>query len=237
MDILKKDSIAVFEKGDDLKECFILCAENGFVLPFLPIFRADTQELFLTSMFIKQIFDFPTSYYILGFDLILNGKKIKYGGKIHITNTGINLTSILFAKYLRKLLNEKSTELGEKIELNRLFVKLIPKAHLIFVESSEKSVIERTLNINKYPKIISKNINLRFFIPTKYPNSQKSDYEKIINLPEDYEELLKLLEYLPLHRYPENIYNLSKIHEFVKQNRKLVLIVENNYLIPLYVRG
>ncbi|MCS7213922.1 MAG: hypothetical protein NZ927_06885 [Candidatus Calescibacterium sp.] len=237
MEIFKKDSIAIFEKGDDLRESFIMCAENGFVLPFLPIFQANTQELFFTSMFIKQIFDFPTSYYILGFELTFNGKKIKYGGKVHITNTGINLTSIFFAKYLRELINEKKAYLGEKIELNKLFVKLIPRAHLIFAESSEKSVIEKILSINKYPKIIFKNTNLKFFIPIRYPNSQKSDYEKIINLPEDYKELLKLLEYLPLYGYPENVYNPSKIHEFAKQNRKLVLIVENNYLIPLYVRS
>lgn len=233
MELFKQDFLIELEEKDDLKEAFLLCAENKLVLPFIPIFQSDCKNFFTFSFFTEEIFDLPSSHYIAGFEILLKGKKIKYGGKVHITNTGLNLKSIFFSFGLRKILGKQNPiDISENdFTIKKIFIKLISKSYIIYGESKPEKLREIEEKIKVYPKYIFKTRDdLFFIIPSRY-----KIYEKYLTLPEDFLIILEKIPYKSIHSLGEKKY--KSIEDFLnesKQTKNFILVKQKNYLISLY---
>lgn len=234
MKLHKDDLLIELGKEDDIKEAFLLCSKNNLVFPFLPIFQADCENLFIFSFFTEKIFDFPASHYITGFEISYKGQKIKYGGKVHITNTGINIKALFFSIGMRKILGKHSIYISpDEIRVEKLFTRLIPKSYIIYGTAEDKSEeIKNLSEIKIYPKYIFKNSNETFFfIPSKSMIRYKEKLTK--SLPEESIEILERIPYKKIKSVGGLIKN--DISEFTaKQTRNFALVIEKDYQIPLY---
>lgn len=226
MEIFLHDSIILLEKGDDLKTAFLKSSEENLVFPFLPIFQADTNKFFKTALFIKEILSFPATHYIKGFRIMVEGKEIKYGGKIQITNTGLNITPIFFGIERRKILGEQILIYSIN-EVYEVYVKLIPRMYIAFAEISDESDLEKILSADIYPKFVFKEGEKIFSIMPTIQN------EHIFELPKDTKDLLEILPYRKI-QFPDRFYPHESASKLIKENSNLVLIIEDNYLLPLY---
>lgn len=228
MKLFKEDFLIELERKDDIKEAFLMCSENKLVLPFLPVFQADCENLFMFSFFTEEIFEFPTSHYIRGFEIIYKGQKIKYGGKTHITNIGTIIKSVFLSIGIRKS-GHGIAESVEQIQVDKVLVKLLSKAYIIYGQD-----INELEKLEIYPKYIFKTGNDLFFvIPSRY----KTVHEKYLikNLPKDSSFILEKIPYKRIKSVGEKTYISTE--DFLnksKQTKNFILVRQKNYLIPLY---
>lgn len=263
MKIFKDEFIILLEEKDSVREAFLSSARFGFVFPFIPLFKVDTEKFFKTSFFVDHMFDFPSAHYILGFTVISSdGNRIKYGGKVHITNTGLDITPLFFGVERKRLCTGGTkTELlpyAESFKVETVFVRLIKSARVIFGYITRKSDVEALLRLKTHPKFIFKTHHSDpfFLIPVRYISeseevlkefisesgfgSEKHDFSgcqlRVFTLPQDIDILLENLVELDIEAYPQKCFEISSIFELMKLNRNLILVIGRNYLIPLDVR-
>lgn len=239
MELLERDYLMVLDKDDEIRNAFLKAAEHGLAFPFLPLFRSTAEMFFRTSFFVSSVLGFFSSHYILGFEGKIMGRRVKYGGMVHATNVGINMVTIFFGAERRRILGEVSEFMFWPVEVERIFVRLIPRMCVIFGTLRSRADVIRMHEIKGHPKFIvtgTQEKRALFLVPSRPSEVAKPGCFEFAEVPGEHE---KVLEMVPcdseIRNYPPKVFRECDVWSLIEQNRNSVLIIDENYIVHLYV--
>ncbi len=211
MKIFHEDFVVEIDADEKIKDVFQKCISEGFVLPIIPVFDVSFRKAFEMDIFPDRIFGFPQEHFICGFEMLWEGRRIKYGGKIYKTNTGLNITPMIFSS-------------GTLI---KILVRLLPRAKIIIYELKEDE--------DKDPKLLHE---AKFIISDRklikcISDSPFSLYDFQIELPGNTDLLSLIPQPIQEPTVREKI-ERNKVFRKIKENEKFVLVSKGRYFFLFY---
>lgn len=253
MEIYSEDFIICLKGSDYINEAFIESAKKGLVFPFLPFADMKISDAFRIGWIKEKIFGFYSFHFISGFEIKTEKfGKIRYGGKIYKTNTGLNIINIFFGKTEGKIegkiegkTENEGTE-NEKIideeisdfSLEKVYIKLLPYSSLFI---RKKKMNDINLNDIKNLEVLARkeeeeeeeeNDFFFFFYDSSPEIENYADAERF-ELPKDYHKILDILPRKKIRHF----YKAANIQELLliirsEQGKNLIISKKNrNFLI------